>query len=115
MDIINSILNTVDYSIYSYIFDEVDIMDSALAVEVPCRVGDTVYYVDSCESTVSECECFEINISANIIGLQCRRYIPNFYDNIMCRSFDASLFGTELFLLRDEANEKLSDGRRKNE
>ena len=36
-------LNLIDYDIYSQLFDTVDNMPPVSAVELPCKVGDTIF------------------------------------------------------------------------
>lgn len=44
LDILNnSGLNASDYEMYSRLFDEIDSMTPIKAIEMPCKVGDTVY------------------------------------------------------------------------
>ena len=38
-------LNLIDYDIYSQLFDTVDNMPPVNAVELPCKVGDTIFTI----------------------------------------------------------------------
>ena len=47
LDLLNDLVNDFDdnYELYSELFDSVDEMKPVNAVELPCRIGDTIYVV----------------------------------------------------------------------
>ena len=98
-------LNLIDYDIYSQLFDTVDNMPPVNAVELPCKVGDTVYVINN--NAIKEYLVGGFNVgmrsksdSSLMIVLECT------YPNIHLL---ADMIGSLVFLTQEEAEKALED------
>lgn len=91
-------LNLIDYDIYSQLFDTVDNMPPVNAVELPCKVGDTVYSptTTSVEAAIVD----HIRLTQDGIYLNLREW--------HCLS-NINRIGKSMFLTREEAEKALED------
>lgn len=91
-------LNLIDYDIYSQLFDTVDNMPPINAVELPCKVGDTVYEPCKYHKKIYAFEVKGFTISEKVELI-----------NLETRNFFARELGEKIFLTREEAEKALED------
>ena len=97
IDLLSSLdLNLIDYDLYSQLFDMVDNIQPVNAVELPCKVGDTVYEVWCKQILKHVVTGFVIKEQVEIIRCQ----TSNFCAKEINRNF---------FLSREEAEKALED------
>lgn len=85
-----------DYADYSNLFDDIDFMNPVNAVELPCKIGDTIY--EPCEfcNTIHEYEVVGFRFEYGLVFIECNeRELTN--DDINARAF----------LTREEAEKAL--------
>lgn len=97
LDLLNSLdLNLTDYDIYSQLFDTVNNMPPVSAVELPCKVGDTIYEPCKFCNTIHEYEVVGFRFEYGLVFVECNeRELTN--DDINARAF----------LTREEAEKAL--------
>ena len=99
LDLLNSLgLNLIDYDIYSQLFDTVDNMPPVNAVELPCKVGDTVYSPTTTSVEVAIVD--HIRLTQDGIYLNLREW--------HCLS-NINHIGKSMFLTREEAEKALEE------
>lgn len=97
LDLLNSLgLNLIDYDIYSQLFDTVDNMPPV--IELPCKVGDTVYSPTTTSVEVAIVD--HIRLTQDGIYLNLREW--------HCLS-NINHIGKSMFLTREEAEKALED------
>lgn len=91
-------LNLINYDIYSQLFNTVDNMPPINAVELPCRIGDTVYeYCKFCDA-IHEYKVVGFRCKYDMVFIKCdKRELPN--KNI----------GVTAFFNREDAEKALED------
>ena len=91
-------LNLIDYNIYSQLFDTVDNMQPANAVELPCKVGDTVYEPCKFCNAVHEYEVVGFRYKYEMVFIECDM-----------RELTDKDIGVRAFLTREEAEKALEE------
>ena len=80
-----------------------DKIEQGLLVELPCNVGDTVYWIQREDKGIEELEVKSIGVSINqewkLTYLHCEFFTPTY----------EHLIGYRLFLTREEAETKLAE------
>ena len=89
-------LNLIDYDIYSQLFDTVDNMPPVNAVELPCKIGDTLFELCVVCGGIHKREVHGFNIRENGMFIVCDT-----------KNFEKREIGKQVFLSRGEAEEAL--------
>lgn len=108
-------LNLIDYDIYSQLFDTVDNMPPVNAVELPCKIGDTVYEViEECGAKGSFDCAYNGGHGYSRCGGRfagkCEAYIQETHFVLS----DFGYVGERIFLTREEAEKALEDLKNEN-
>lgn len=80
-----------------------DMWDKGLLVELPCKVGDTVYWIDKCRKEIKPLKVLNMTIAScgiKEISFCTASYTPAFATK--------EKFGTEIFFTLSEAEEALA-------
>lgn len=110
-------LNLVDYDIYSQLFDTVDNMPPVNAVELPCKVGDTIFVLVHSypkdhyvlrESIIDE---FVIRENNEVFIGYAGKFFADCFNNKRPAYVSLSLIGKSVFLDVEEAMELLKNSK----
>lgn len=91
-------LNLIDYDIYSQLFDTVDNMPPINAVELPCKIGDTVYEPCKFCNAIHEYEVVGFRYKYDMVFIECDK-----------RELTNKDIGVTAFFNREQAEEALED------
>ena len=91
-------LNLINYDIYSQLFNTVDNMPPVNAVELPCKVGDTVYELCKFCNAIHEYEVVGFRYKYEMVFIECDE-----------RELTDKDIGVRAFLTREEAEKALED------
>lgn len=91
-------LNLIDYDIYSQLFDTVDNMPPINAVELPCRIGDTVYECCKFCNAIHEYEVVGFRYKYDMVFIECDK-----------RELTNKNIGVTAFFNREQAEKALED------
>ena len=118
LDLLNSLdLNLIDYGSYSQLFDTVDNMPPVNAVELPCKVGDTIFILVHSypkdhyvlrESIIDE---FVIRENNEVFIGYAGKFFADCFNNKRPAYVSLSLIGKSVFLDAEEAMELLKNSK----
>ena len=91
-------VNLIDYDIYSQLFDTVDNMPPINAVELPCRIGATVYECCKFCNAIHEYEVVGFRYKYDMVFIECDK-----------RELTNKDIGVTAFFNREQAEEALED------
>lgn len=91
-------LNLIDYNVYSQLFDTVDNMPPVNAVELPCRIGDTVYECCKFCNAIHEYEVVGFRYKYDMVFIECDK-----------RELTNKNIGVTAFFNREQAEKALED------
>lgn len=91
-------LNLIDYNIYSQLFDTIDNMPPINAVELPCRIGDTVYECCKFCNAIHEYEVVGFRYKYDMVFIECDK-----------RELTNKNIGVTAFFNREQAEKALED------
>lgn len=92
-------------AVYRKLKDYEDLEEQGLLLRLPCKVGDTVYYINPNENTINELVVYSFDI----------RPLQHFACDYMGARLNFNQFGKTVFLTKSEAEAKLKELRGKNE
>ena len=82
-----------------------DLEEQGLLLRLPCKVGDTVYYINPNENTINELVVYSFDI----------RPLQHFACDYMGARLNFNQFGKTVFLTKAEAEKKLKEMENKND
>lgn len=82
-----------------------DLEEQGRLIKLPCKVGDTVYYINPNENTVNELVVYSFAI----------RPLQHFACDYMGARLNFNQFGKTVFLTKEEAEKKLKEMENKND
>ncbi len=83
--------------------------DKDLIIELPCKVGDMVYVINSAKTQITQYYITEISIAEDIIIKGAQDIVNSIWTG---RDFEVQDFGKRVFLTREEAQEALKERER---
>lgn len=104
---IPTLVNNAEYwlKVYFKLKDYEDLEERDRLVKLPCKVGETVYYINPNENTINELVVYSFDI----------RPLQHFACDYMGTRLNFNQFGKTVFLTKSEAEAKLKELRGKNE